>query len=82
MGGVHSNGQGAQWVELQLVVREAVDLHFVETDVLHLDIFGAHILVLSKAESVLELLNKRSAAYSDRVSTAERTPPRLLTCLS
>ena len=43
-------------------------MHFVETDVLHLEVFGSHILVLSKAEPVLELFEKRSALYSDRVS--------------
>ena len=45
---------------------------------LHLEVFGAHVLVLSKAEPVLELLDKRSAVYSDRVSAAERDVRLLL----
>ena len=53
-------------------------MRFVETDVFHLEVFGSHILVLSEAKPVLELFDKRSALYSDRVSAARRTLPCLL----
>jgi len=50
-----------------LVILEVADGNSVGTDVLHLEVFGAPILVLSRAEPVLELLDKPSAVYSDRV---------------
>lgn len=39
----------------------------VETDVLHLDMMGSHLVVLSSSDAAAELLDRRSAIYSDRV---------------
>ncbi|KAI0299840.1 cytochrome P450 [Russula brevipes] len=36
------------------------------SDVVHVDVFGTHIVVLNSVKAVNELLDKRSAIYSDR----------------
>jgi len=64
------------------VVREPANACFVETDLLHLEVFGSHVLVLSKAGPIIELLDRRSALYSDRVSVEKHTPLRLLMAVS
>ena len=58
----------SEWGAGQCHLGKSLMSRFVETDVLHFEVFGSHILVLSKAKPVLELLEKRSAVYSDRVS--------------
>ena len=40
---------------------------------LHLEVFGSHILALSKAKPVLELCDKRFVLYLDRVSAMKLT---------
>ena len=46
------------------------------------EVFGEYVLGLSKAGTVLALLNKCSAAYSDGASAAERALPLSLMFLS
>ncbi|KAG8684200.1 hypothetical protein FRC11_012477, partial [Ceratobasidium sp. 423] len=38
----------------------------LESDIIFLEMFGHKLLILNSAESVSELLDKRSALYSDR----------------
>jgi hypothetical protein len=38
-------------------------------DVIHLDVLGQHIIFLNTYERAIDLLEKRSALYSDRVHT-------------
>ena len=40
-----------------------------ETEVMHLNMFGASIVVLNSSEAIADLLDKRSAIYSDKVAT-------------
>ena len=40
---------------------------FVDSDVLHLKLLGAHNVILNSSEAISDLLDKRSAIYSDRV---------------
>lgn len=35
-------------------------------EVAHLEVFGSHVIVLGSAESVKDLLERRSSNYSDR----------------
>lgn len=39
----------------------------VETDVVHLNVFGTDIVVLNSSEAIADLLDKKSVTYSDRV---------------
>ncbi|KAH7333664.1 hypothetical protein B0J17DRAFT_721553 [Rhizoctonia solani] len=47
------------------------------TDIVFLKIFGQKILVLKSAETTSDLLDKRSAVYSDRDVPAMITDPTL-----
>lgn len=38
-----------------------------DTDILHLDLPGCHLIVLSDSDAAVDLMERRSAAYSDRV---------------
>jgi hypothetical protein len=38
----------------------------IETDILHLNMAGSHIIILNSAKAATELLEKRSAVFSDR----------------
>lgn len=37
-----------------------------DTDILHLDLPGCHLIVLSDSDTAIDLMERRSAAYSDR----------------
>lgn len=39
----------------------------VDSDVLHLTVAGTHLVVVNSQEAAIELFEKRSAIYSDRV---------------
>lgn len=39
----------------------------LDSDVIHLDIFGTHLVILNSLEAASELLEKRSAIYSSRL---------------
>ena len=41
----------------------------VEGDLVHIDILGQHIFFLNTFEATIDLFDKRSSAYSDRVGT-------------
>jgi hypothetical protein len=38
-----------------------------DTDILHLDMMGSHLVVLSSSDVAIDLLERRSVMYSDRV---------------
>ena len=40
---------------------------YVETDVMHLNVLGTDLVVLNSSEAIANLLDKKSATYSDRV---------------
>lgn len=42
----------------------------VETDVVYLNMFGTDMIVLNSSEAMEDLLDKRSAIYSDKVTIA------------
>jgi len=48
--------------EIQLEI-----VSFKDTDVLHLRVMKKHIVVLSSAKAISDLVDKRSNVYSDRV---------------
>ncbi|CAE6489333.1 unnamed protein product [Rhizoctonia solani] len=50
----------------------------LESDIVFLEIFGHKLLILNSAESVSELLDKRSALYSDRPQIPMVTDPALM----
>jgi len=54
---------------------------FADTDILHFNTMGSHMLVLSDPDVVLDLLERRSVVYSDRVCKHLVTPfkPLMLT---
>lgn len=39
----------------------------IDSDVIHLNLAGTHVLVVNSREAAFELFEKRSAIYSDRV---------------
>ena len=50
---------------------ETANTRIEGTDVLHLEVCGEHVLVLSRTEPVLDLLDNRSAVRYDRADAAE-----------
>ena len=46
----------------------------VETEVMYLNMFGTNIVVLNSSEAIADLLDKRSAIYSDKVATCMALP--------
>jgi hypothetical protein len=48
----------------QTVVKVAI-----ESDVVHVDMFGTHIVVVNSAKAANNLFDKRSSLYSDRCVT-------------
>lgn len=38
-----------------------------DTDILHLDMMGSHLVVLNSSNVAIDLLERRSVMYSDRV---------------
>ena len=38
-----------------------------DTDILHLDMMGSHLVVLSSSDVATDLLEQRSVIYADRV---------------
>ena len=48
------------------------NLYDVETDIMYLNVFGTDMVVLNSSGSIADLLDKRSAIYSDKVVTVYR----------
>jgi len=38
-----------------------------ETNILHLDVMGSHLVVLSSSDAAIDLLEQRSVVYGDKV---------------
>ena len=55
---------------------EHVQTRTAESDIIHLNACGMHIVVLNSLESISDLLEKRSAIYSSR-SVSVRVLPTL-----
>ena len=49
-------------------------LAFADSDVLHLSFLGSDHVVLNSSEAISDLLDKRSAIYSDRVRSFSYLP--------
>lgn len=54
---------------------ERVDYFFflvtIDSDIVHANSLGTHVIVLNSAKAVRELLEKRSSIYSDRLMFAD-----------
>ena len=56
---------GASWNHANMLTR--ADLLLVVGDVMYLEVLGQPMVILGSHEAALDLLEKRSAIYSDRV---------------
>jgi len=63
----------SEWIALVARHCELISV-LADSDVLHLNFLGSDHVVLNSSEAISDLLDKRSAIYSDRV--------RSLSCLS
>lgn len=73
MGGLQRIVQEIRYVVVVISHDSYFTYTHVSGDVLHLRLFGQHIIVLGSAEVAFELLEKRSTQYSDRVYAAMLT---------
>ena len=48
-------------------ITAGIIIYITDSDVIHLDLLGTHLLVVNTREAAFELFEKRSAIYSDRV---------------
>ncbi|CAK5277831.1 unnamed protein product [Mycena citricolor] len=60
VGNLFSVSKGREWEAYARLGRE------LNSDIIHLDMAGTHLIVLNSAQAVDDLLNKKSALYSDR----------------
>lgn len=55
------------------------DARIIDSDIIHISQFGTHIVVLNTGEAAKELLEKRSALFSDRYERRFAVPAPILT---
>jgi hypothetical protein len=73
MGGFFADGRKVSWVNFPHFPSDLqTNLHDVETDIMYLNVLGTDMVVLNSSESIADLLDKRSAIYSDKVVTVYR----------
>jgi hypothetical protein len=74
MGDVHGMEQTIQHVVPMSPVLDTDDW-FSDSDIIHLNVAGTSVIVLSSLEAAVNLLEKRSAIYSDRQAAVVVSSP-------
>lgn len=68
MGGVCADGGDLPCVNGPQFLLNLRSNPHVETDIMYFNMFGTGLVVLNSSETITDLLDKRSAIYSDKVT--------------